>query len=77
VNAAQRQQLAGLRHRVGLDAAKQMVATMERIDRRRAVVAEVYRDGRRIRAARHARTRELVGACFLILTCLAVAVFFA
>lgn len=56
---AQRQQLAGLRHRVGLDAAKQMVATMERIDQREPL-------RRSFTAAKRARVRELIGACALI-----------
>ena len=65
---AQRQQLAGLRHRVGLDAAKQMVATMERIDRRKPLA-------RSFTAARHARVHELIGACALIALGLAVLFF--
>jgi len=75
MNASQRQRLDAVADRVGLDAAKELVATMRRIDRRRAVVAEVYRDGQRIRAARHARRRELVGAFFLIAVCIAAALF--
>ena len=65
---AQRQQLAGLRHRVGLDAAKRLVATMERIDQRPPL-------RRSFRAARIRYRCERFGACVVIAIFLAVALF--
>ena len=68
MNAAQRQQLAGLRHRVGLDAAKRMVAEMERIDAR-PPLRQTYSHTR----AKAVWWGELIGACVLIALFLAVA----
>ena len=74
----QRTRLDNIANRVGLDAAKELVRTMRRIDdrqSRRPILAAVYRDGQRFRAARHARYRELIGAFVLIAACIAALIF--
>ena len=74
----QRTRLNAIADRVGLDAGKEMVATMRRIDDRQArrpILAAVYRDGQRFRAARHARYRELACSMLLIALCLAALIY--
>ena len=74
----QRTRLNAIADRVGLDAAKQMISTMRSIDdrhSRRPILAAVYRDGQRFRAARHARYRELACSMLLIALCIAALIF--